>query len=139
MIFEFDFAVPSVNNLRKFNTRSKTWYLTKEGEKYKREIEYQTHSTVLYYKYFKTLDKWCKNNKLILKACIFCYEDWFCKNGKVKRKDIDNKIKFFIDCVYRQIGVDDKHNFDIHIIKVQSKEEKTILKIEEVDHETAIN
>lgn len=65
------------------------------------------------------------------KLNVFCeiHEDWFCKNGSVKRKDILNREKFLIDSVFGALGIDDKFIFEHTMKKVQDKKEYAIVKI----------
>ena len=58
------------------------------------------------------------------------HEDWMCKNGSVKRIDISNREKFLIDSVFEALGIEDKFIFEHRMIKVQDKEEFSIIKIE---------
>ena len=79
----------------------------------------------------KTID--CKN--LIgkpLKVSISIYEDWLTKKGEIKKKDISNREKFLVDSIFKAIGLDDKHIFDLRYVKVQSNEEKAVVEIEEL-------
>ena len=65
-----------------------------------------------------------------LKVDVEIHEDWFCKDGSVKRKDILNREKFLIDSIFNVLGIDDKFIFKHTMEKVQSNEEKSIIKIE---------
>lgn len=57
------------------------------------------------------------------------YEDWYCKNGSVKKKDVANREKFMMDSVFAGLGIDDKYIFKHTIIKKQSKQEYSIVRI----------
>jgi len=61
------------------------------------------------------------------------YEDWFCKDGSIKRKDVLNREKFLIDSVFKALGVDDKLIWESRFRKVQSEGEKAILTIKVLD------
>jgi len=53
-------------------------------------------------------------------------EDWMCKNGEMVKKDIDNRLKFLIDSIFRALEMDDKQVWEIFAEKVQwIGEEKT--------------
>lgn len=68
-----------------------------------------------------------------LKVTVEVHEDWFTKEGKVKKKDIANREKFLIDSVFNSLGIDDKFIFEHHLWKVQNDlEEFSIIKIEEI-------
>ena len=74
-----------------------------------------------------------KLKNCLLKVNIKIYEDWYCKNGAVKKKDIANREKFLIDAVFEALCLDDKFIFQEEIVKVQSlHEEKAIINIEEL-------
>lgn len=64
-----------------------------------------------------------------LKVSIEIYEDWYCLNGSVKRTDIMNREKFLIDSVFLGLEIDDRYIFEYSMYKIQSEEEKTIIKI----------
>lgn len=66
-----------------------------------------------------------------LKVTVEIHEDWFCKNGSVKKKDVANREKFLIDSVFGALGLDDKFIFEHNIFKVQDTEEFAIVRIEE--------
>ena len=66
-----------------------------------------------------------------LKIKVEIHEDWFTKDGKVKRKDVANREKFLVDSVFEALGVDDKYIFEHNIIKHQDFKEFSIIKIEE--------
>ena len=67
-----------------------------------------------------------------LKVSVEIHEDWMCKNGTVKRKDIMNREKFIIDSVFNSLGIDDKFIFEHSMKKIQDKNEFTIIKIEDL-------
>lgn len=67
-----------------------------------------------------------------LKVEIDIHENWLTKKNLVARKDIANRSKFILDSVFKALEIDDKFIF-IHIMrKVQSTEEKAIIKIEAI-------
>jgi len=65
-----------------------------------------------------------------LKVNVKIYEDWLCKDGSVKRKDLVNREKFLIDSVFNALGIDDKYIFEHTMEKIQSDKEFAIIKIE---------
>lgn len=77
----------------------------------------------------KTLNRDTLNNKN-LKVNILIFEDWYCKNGSVKKKDVANREKFLIDAVFEALGIDDRFIFIERIEKIQSASEKAIIDIE---------
>lgn len=68
-----------------------------------------------------------------LQATITIYEDWLCKNGEVKKKDIANREKFLIDSVMKGFDIDDKYLYKITMLKVQSELEYSEVIIESYD------
>lgn len=69
-----------------------------------------------------------------LKVRVEIHEDWFCKNGSVKRKDVANREKFLIDSVFNALEIDDKFIFEHNIVKIQNKDhEFAIIKIEVIE------
>lgn len=56
-----------------------------------------------------------------LRIDINLVEDWLCKNGAIRKADLDNRLKFLIDSVFRGLEMDDKYIFEIHAYKVQSE------------------
>ena len=71
-----------------------------------------------------------KNKKL--HVTVEVYENWHNQDGSVKKKDILNKEKFLIDSVFKGLEIDDMNIFDCRFIKVQSEEEKSIIRIREL-------
>ena len=64
-----------------------------------------------------------------LEVNIDIYEDWYCKNKTVKKKDIANREKFLVDSVFKALEIDDKFIFRHSINKVQSVTEKAVVTI----------
>jgi len=52
---------------------------------------------------------------------IIMTENWYCKNGSVKKADLDNRLKFLIDSVFRGLNLDDRMIFEIYAKKEQSE------------------
>ncbi len=62
---------------------------------------------------------------------VSIFEDWYFKNGSIKKLDIANREKFLIDSVFKALGIDDKFIFYQSMRKVQSEtEEKSVITIE---------
>ena len=61
------------------------------------------------------------------------YENWFTKEGRVARKDISNREKFLIDSVFEGLELDDKFIFEHTMRKIQSDEEKAIIRISTIE------
>jgi len=70
-----------------------------------------------------------------LKVRVEIHENWFCKNGSIKRKDVANREKFLIDSVFAALGIDDKFIFEHNIVKIQNKDsEFSVIKIEALEN-----
>lgn len=68
-----------------------------------------------------------------LDVTIEVYENWFTKQGKVKKIDVANREKFQIDSVFEALGLDDKFIFYHKMLKMQSNEEYSLIKIKVMD------
>lgn len=68
----------------------------------------------------------------LLEVEVYICENWFCRNGDIKRKDISNREKFLLDSVFQGLNLNDKQIFKHSMFKVQSEEEKTIIKIKKI-------
>lgn len=55
---------------------------------------------------------------------------WHYKNGKVKRKDIQNLDKILIDAIFERIGCDDSRLWEIKGTKVEDVCENTLVRLE---------
>jgi len=116
MKFVIPFKTPSVNHLY-FNYNNRR-ILTKEARELKKEI-------------IKIVE--LENNDLIiggkLSINIKIHEDWYCKNGTIKRKDISNREKFLVDSIFEDLELDDRQIFIHNMQKIQDKEEYTEVEI----------
>jgi len=64
---------------------------------------------------------------------IIFVEDWNYKNGEPRRVDIDNRLKFLIDSVFKALDLDDKMIYEIYARKEQSElAESTTITIDEL-------
>jgi len=121
VVITIPFKTPSVNHLY-FNFRN-IRILTKEARTLKKEIEEIVKNEKILFNNF--------DNQFKVKIEI--YEDWFFKNGEVKRTDIANREKFLVDAIFDALGIDDKYIFENTMIKIQSDtEEKAVITIEEL-------
>jgi len=64
-----------------------------------------------------------------LKVNVDIHEDWYCKNGSVKRKDVLNREKFLIDSIFDALGIDDKFIFEHTMKKIQDEKEYAVIEI----------
>lgn len=93
------------------------------------------------YTAFETVVAFCKGKgelppaEIPLKVQIDIYNNWIGKEGQILKKDLDNKIKCCIDPIFRKLGIDDSHVFDIKARKIHSREKKTRVWVTTWDHE----
>lgn len=116
------FKTPTINHL--FWHKGNIKIMKTEAKKLREEIK----KIVL-----KDISFVCPNLNDGLKVIVEIHEDWFCKNGSVKRKDIANREKFLTDSVFDALNIDDKYIFEHIMKKIQSNEEKAVIKIEELN------
>ena len=55
-----------------------------------------------------------------LEVVIYFYDNWYYKNGNAKKQDLDNRLKFLIDSIFKAINADDKHIFRLVAEKIQT-------------------
>ena len=126
MIFTIPFKTPTINHL--YWHRGNIKIMTKDARDLKKEIIEIIHSQqVLAPISSKPADTY-------LRVEVDVYEDWHTIEGYVKKKDIANREKFLIDCVFEGLGIDDKFIFIQTMRKVQSCEEKSVIKIEVIEN-----
>lgn len=68
-----------------------------------------------------------------LKVEVDIFENWLTKEGKTARKDIANREKFLIDSVFQALNIDDKHIWIHKMRKIQSTEEKAVIRIDTIE------
>jgi len=111
------FKTPSINHLHGHN-KFGAFYLKPEAKELRKKIFDLVK--------IANVEK-LKDEKL--KVVVEIHENWFCKNGSVKRVDIANREKFLVDSVFGALELDDKFIFDHTMKKIQSKDEKALIKI----------
>lgn len=114
------FKTPTVNHL--YFTWQNRRILTKEARALKEDITKTVKK--------QTKDKFPWNAKLSVEVDI--YENWLTKKGEVARKDVANREKFLIDSVFKALGIDDKFIYIHKMQKIQSNEEKAVIRISEI-------
>ena len=119
MLIRIPFKTPTVNLMYGHNMRG-GFYLKKEGKELRKEIIEIVDNIVdpMFYEFDK------------LKVKVEIHENWYTKDGKVKKKDIANREKFLIDSVFEALDIDDKMIFEHSMSKVQSDKEYALIKIE---------
>jgi len=113
------FKTPSVNHL--YGQRGFRKFLTKEAKELKEKIA----------KIVKEAkeDGFILVNKDRLTVRVEIHENWYTKDGKVKKKDVANREKFLIDSIFDELGIDDKNIFKHTMIKKQSNKEFAVVTI----------
>jgi len=130
MIIKIPFKTPSVNHLYGFNGCRK--FLTTEAKKLREEIEKIVRDT----EHLEDREIFMSKP---LKVTTYIYEDWYCKNGNVKRADVANREKFLIDSVFNALGIDDKFIFEHTLIKKQNTNHiNAFVKFDDLSKEEAV-
>lgn len=122
MIITIPFKTPTINHLYTRNRFTGGRCKTNEANKLRKEI-------------LKIVDgineRLAEYDGAPLGVDVSIFENWYCKNGSIKKKDIANREKFLIDSVFEGLGIDDRMIFYHSMRKVQSEtEEKAVLTIE---------
>jgi len=121
---EYTFTIPTIppsyNKQFKINFRQRKVYLD--------------HAA----KQFVYLAKLSTPNMEVTEGCVYklsieYHSNWFFKNGKVKKQDIQNMDKLLIDAVFEKMGVDDSRVWEVHLYKVQSTKVYTKVNIKELE------
>ena len=60
-------------------------------------------------------------------------DDWMCKNGNVKKRDIDNCLKTLLDSIFSCLDTDDSYIWDLKVRKVDGPIQKTVVRIYELE------
>ena len=98
---------PSYNMSFKINFRLRQIYLTQEARKFKDRV-------AIHLPYFTVPD----TAQVIIN--IKYHDNWYCKNGNLKKKDIQNMDKLIIDAIFKRLGIDDSQVWCNINCKIQS-------------------
>lgn len=112
------FKTPTVNHL--YGQRGFHKFLTKEARDLREEIK------AIVCEYY---NEGFSLNLSNIEVTVEIYENWYNKDGSVKRKDIANREKFLIDSIFNELGIDDKAIFKHTMIKRQSDKEYAMVTI----------
>lgn len=115
------FRTPTINSLYYHIRKTGIKVLTREAREIRKNIE-----KIVVEQYFRQCDVL---EGVELSVSVQIFENWYFKNGKVKKMDIANREKFLIDSVFSAIGIDDRYIFNLNFSKVQSIEEYSIIQI----------
>lgn len=117
--FVVPYKTPSINNL--YGQRGFRRFLKPEAVKLKKNI-LECMKEQLEVDDVKLVDK-----ELTIEVLI--YENWYNKDGTIKRKDISNREKFLMDTIFEALKIDDKQIFKHTLEKINSNEEKAVVRI----------
>lgn len=123
MIIKIPEKTPTVNHL--YGQNGNRRYLKPEAKELRERIETFVNEAIELGAKLDTLkDK-------PLRVTTYIYENWYCKNGSVKRADVANREKFLIDSVFNALGIDDKFIFCNTLVKadMEDDEECAIMEI----------
>lgn len=121
MIITIPIKTPSVNHIY-FNWKNRR-ILTKEARDLKQEIQEFIDEQIDYLDLPEYHDK-------TLSVTVDVYENWYTKKKLVARKDVSNREKWLIDSIFDILALNDKFIFKHTMNKVQSTEEKSIIRID---------
>lgn len=109
---------PSMNKLYAINYRTRSVYMTPEAREFKSKMKLFITSMPI------DLEK-----KLSLKLDV--HTDWYFKNGKLKKSDIQNLIKVVVDALSERLGFDDSLIWSFTANKIQSNDSFIWLELEQ--------
>jgi len=67
-----------------------------------------------------------------LKVQIAVSGHWITKKNTIYKSDLANKEKFLIDSIFPILNIDDRQIWDLHLSKIDSKNDFTVIEIEEL-------
>lgn len=115
---------PSYNESFKINFRAKQIYLSQEAKEFKKLL--MLHVPMIDEKDFKP-------NSTLSIDLIF-YDNWYYKNGNMRKKDVQNMDKIVIDSLFKLLPVDDCYIWINTNTKVQTLEmPHTVVRLNALD------
>ena len=114
---------PSYNKSIKINYRLRQIHLTQEARRFKDKVK-------IHMPYWELPDR-----VLLFSVRISYNSDWYYKNKKVRKKDVQNLDKLLIDAMFKALGRDDSFLFKVTNEKIQSIKEFTRVELEVVNKE----
>lgn len=115
-IFKFRGIPPSYNRHFKINYNFHQIYLTSEARAFKKHIKCNTTPSIF-------------NERDQLYLTVWYYHDWYYKNGKLRKLDLQNLDKLLYDAIFEQLGLDDAQIWGREEFKVQSTRSYTVVVI----------
>lgn len=105
---------PSYAQSLKVNFRNREMYLSQEARDFKTKVKLN-------------VPKWKldKDKNYIFSMHNKYNYNWYCKNGNVVKRDVQNMNRLLIDAVFDRLGRDDSTIFVVTDEKVQSEKEFT--------------
>jgi Holliday junction resolvase RusA-like endonuclease len=133
MIFHID-QIPVAKARHRFNTRTGTAYKDPSQIEKENEVKGQIFIQMRANKYLIT-------SKPVKVSFVFQFSNTYLKKKDkrkyytAQRKDLDNMIKFYLDCMNRSVFMDDSQVVVLSAKKVYGPEPSVKIKIEEVKNE----
>lgn len=113
------FRTPNVNNL--YWHKGNIKFMKNEAKKLREQI-------VEICKEHKEYAQLLKDKELCVNVWIT--ENWYNKDGSIKKMDVANREKFLIDSIFKALEIDDRLIFEINLEKIQSHNiEEAIIQI----------
>jgi Holliday junction resolvase RusA-like endonuclease len=104
--FKVDGLPPSYNKHFKINYGMRNIYLTQEARMFKQKVK-------------MVMPPFEFTPQALFDIEINYYHDWYYKNGKVRRLDVQNLDKLLIDAVFEKLGTDDSRLWSVTLRKLQ--------------------
>ena len=118
--FKVPFIPPSANKIYWINYNERRVYLSEEARNFKTAV-----------KSFMPL--WEVDPSVYLRFDISIYDNWYTKEGSVRKRDIQNLDKIIIDACCERLGIGDERVWERTIRKLSDDKLKdgfTVVKIE---------
>lgn len=126
MEFKINTIPPTYNQHFKIDFRRRIIYLSKEAKEFKKLVFIHTPPYKI-------------KEGAMYQITIQVYSNWWCKNGNIRRKDIQNLDKLLIDAMFEKFGADDSVIFRTRVEKLplsgeykEGQEDYTLIKLEEL-------
>lgn len=108
--FRIDSVPPSYNRHFKIAYGMRQVYLSQEAKLFKTKVKCSMPAVNVY-------------DDELFSIHIHIHSNWYYKNGRVKKHDIQNLDKLLIDAIFEKLGVDDSRLFEVTLRKVQNATE----------------
>lgn len=107
MTFRLEGLPPSFNNHFRINYNMRNIYLTQEARMFKTKVK-------------MTMPPFAYRDTDLFKIRIIFHSNFFYKNNKPKRIDIQNLDKLLIDAIFDKIDADDSRLWSVELSKFQT-------------------